>query len=112
MDFKEINRYFFSESIYCFTADIDWASECDIYRMLDIFKEYRIPLTPFITHNSTAINNVYKNLQEHVGLHPNFFPDSTKGSRLLVLLILDPILFSGLIILCIGRCDSDSSPIN
>jgi len=77
IDFKEINRYFFSESIYCFTADIDWATELAISRMLDVFDEYQIPLTPFITHSSEVINVAYRHLKEHVGLHPNFLSKST-----------------------------------
>ena len=78
INFKEVNRYFFSESIYCFTTDIDWASELAVLSMLDIFNEYKIPLTPFITHSSEVISDAYKNLSEHVGLHPNFLPNSTQ----------------------------------
>ena len=69
------------EPYFCFTSDIDWASEAAIDSMLRLFDTYSIPLTPFITHDSPVLRTRYATtaLKERVGLHPNFLAGSTHG---------------------------------
>lgn len=71
----------FKEPIICFTIDLDWAKEPMIEKTLAIFKEYNIPVTPFITHRSKAIEAHYKDKPVQVGLHPNFWSGSTQGKN-------------------------------
>ena len=74
-------RELLQQPIFCFTADIDWASEAAIQSMLQLFESYDIPLTPFITHDSPALQSRYATpeLKAQVGLHPNFLPNSSHG---------------------------------
>lgn len=68
------------EPIFCFTSDLDWAPESMIEETLEIFKKYNVPLTPFITHRSEAIERCYEGEKaKYVGLHPNFLPNSSHG---------------------------------
>ena len=64
----------------CFTSDLDWATEKEITVMLEFFKELEVPLTVFVTHNSEVIQNAYRHIPQHVGLHPNFMPQSSHGN--------------------------------
>lgn len=59
-------------SVYVFTTDIDFAPEWAIEETINAFKKFEVPLTPFITHPSGAINKEYgsKEKQRYVGLHP------------------------------------------
>jgi len=79
---KRYSEYFFSKSIYCFTSDLDWASEQEIQDTVNIFKELELPLTVFTTHNSKTINETYINCRQHVGLHPDIKPDNDIIERL------------------------------
>jgi len=81
INIKNVCEYFFSESIYCFTSDLDWAPECDTQDTVDIFKELGLPLTIFVTHHSEVVNKTYKDCREHVGIHPNFRSNSTHGTN-------------------------------
>lgn len=71
-----------AEPIFCFTSDMDWAPEWAIAEMLDFFEQRRIPLCPFITHDSKEIRRRYSNNEKKqlVGIHPNFLPGSTQGN--------------------------------
>jgi len=71
----------FKEPIICFTIDLDWAKEPLIEKTLAIFKEYDIPVTPFITHHSKVIEAHYKDKPIQEGMHPNFWSDSTQGNN-------------------------------
>lgn len=71
----------FKEPVFCFSIDLDWAKEPMIEKTLAIFKEYNVPVTPFITHRSEAIEAHYKKKPTWVGLHPNFWSDSTQGNN-------------------------------
>jgi ubiquinone/menaquinone biosynthesis C-methylase UbiE len=75
-------RELLQQPIFCFTADIDWASEAAIQSTLRLFDSYNIPLTPFITHDSPALRMRYATpeLKAQVGLHPNFLPNSSHGN--------------------------------
>src|SRR6516162_7436757 len=74
-------REILERPVFCFTSDIDWASEAAIESMLELFDQYGIVLTPFITHDSPALRHHYEapQLRERVGLHPNFLSASTHG---------------------------------
>jgi ubiquinone/menaquinone biosynthesis C-methylase UbiE len=64
---------------YVFTSDIDWADEAAIKRCLEAHRG--VPLTPFITHKSPAIEAAYSSQPQHVGVHPNFRLESTHGDH-------------------------------
>lgn len=83
MDLTGAVNFFGRESICCFTADMDWSPEWAIQEMLDIFEKLETPLTLFITHHSEIITRCYgkRGKSQHVGLHPNFLPNSSHGSN-------------------------------
>ena len=65
--------------VFCFTSDIDWASE-------DVIEDYfgRLPLdllklTVFVTHHSEVIAREYEHGRLRRGIHPNFLPGSSHG---------------------------------
>jgi hypothetical protein len=68
------------EPFFCFTSDIDWASEA----VLDIFfsemLKYNLELTTFVTHESPIIEDLYQQSQIQRGIHPNFLPSSSHGN--------------------------------
>lgn len=83
---SNLNKSFLEElsvkPAFCFTSDIDWAPERMIEETLNIFLEYEVPLTPFITHYSETIKEYYEGSKTKcVGLHPNFYPNSTHGAN-------------------------------
>ena len=54
---------------FCFTIDIDWASEFAIKNILDFFEENNIPLTVFSTHKSHYLEEKLSTTGLDVGLH-------------------------------------------
>jgi hypothetical protein len=82
---KEINKkqIWDEKPVFCFTSDVDWASE-------DVMKEYFkavIPMdikpTLFVTHDSKVIQDNYKAGNIERGIHPNFLPGSSHGDSYL-----------------------------
>lgn len=67
---------------FCFTIDIDWASEFAIKNILDFFEENNIPLTVFSTHKSHYLEEKLSTTCLDVGLHPNFIFPSTQGNTI------------------------------
>lgn len=67
------------ETTFCFVSDIDWAPEHEIKFLLDFFKRENIPLTVFVTHKSKIVEEYYSDKRRYVGLHFNFWKDSTQG---------------------------------
>jgi hypothetical protein len=67
--------------IFCFTFDAEWAPEWAISDLLSFFRDRALPLTPFLTHSSAVFNEHYDKpeMRRHVGLHPNFLPNSSHG---------------------------------
>ena len=68
------------QPVFCFTSDIDWASEAVIddyfHRLpLDLLK-----LTTFVTHKSEIIENQFRAGVIQRGIHPNFLPGSSQGN--------------------------------
>lgn len=80
VNFKKLTDFFHKNIFFCFTCDVEWSPEWAIKSILDLFEEFDIPLTLFITHSSDLINEKYKDKEKYAGLHPNFFPGSTQGS--------------------------------
>lgn len=75
---KELSK----KPVFCFTSDLDWASESMIEETLNIFIANKVPLTPFITHDSETIKKHYVGKSaKYVGLHPNYFANSTQGTN-------------------------------
>lgn len=74
IDYKRTAEYFMNNSVYVFTTDIDFAPEWAIKETINVFKQFEVPLTPFITHPSEAIVKEYrsKDKQRYVCLHPWF----------------------------------------
>jgi len=73
----------FEEPIFCFTSDLDWAPESMIDETIRIFKDNKVPLTPFVTHVSDAVKKYYRGSKsKYVGLHPNFVFDTTHGKNI------------------------------
>lgn len=80
-NFDKLMRFFRRERVFAFTTDLDWAPEWAINELLKFFENAQIPLTPFITHKSALIEARYgvESMQQYVGLHPNFLPNSSHG---------------------------------
>ena len=67
---------------FIFTSDLDWNPEWAIRELIRVFKEYKVPLTLFLTHDSQVAKTEYDNSQmrRHAGVHPNFCDGSTQGN--------------------------------
>ena len=63
-----------NEPVFCFTSDIDWASESVMQKYFELLEPYNLPLTLFCTHESKEI---IKSRYEK-GIHPNFLPRSSQ----------------------------------
>lgn len=76
-----------SEPVFCFTSDTDWASEATVEATFELFEEFDVPLTPFVTGPSEVVRQRFApdNLGR-VGVHPNFLPQSTHGVNLVEVL--------------------------
>jgi Polysaccharide deacetylase len=70
------------QQVFCFTSDMEWTPDWAIAEMLALFDRYEVPLTPFVTHESQVIKDRYtpEDMQQRVGLHPNFLPGSSHGN--------------------------------
>jgi hypothetical protein len=68
------------EPVFCFTSDIDWASEAvmkDYFSLINIFD---IKPTLFVTHDSEEINRAFSKGKVERGVHPNFLNGSSHGN--------------------------------
>ena len=72
-------RIWHKEPVFCFTSDIDWASEPVLEEFLSAMCKADLKLTTFVTHASATIQK-YKDagLIER-GIHPNFLSNSSHG---------------------------------
>jgi SAM-dependent methyltransferase len=72
---------YLSEPVFAFTCDLDWAPEEATAELLALLDEYSVPLTPFVTHHSPSVQRRFDSpdFRPRVGLHPNFFIQSTHG---------------------------------
>lgn len=62
------------------TFDIDWAPDWAIEECINICDKYEIPSTFFVTHHSKIIEECAKEENIELGIHPNFFPESSQGN--------------------------------
>ena len=68
-----------SEPTFAVTADLDWASEYSVGRLLDTLAAHGIVATVFATHASPVLHGRVAQGQAEIGLHPNFLPGSSHG---------------------------------
>jgi len=68
------------QPVFCFTSDIDWASEFAIGQTLLFFKNAAIKPTFFLTHKSTVLDTALFEDGIYAGIHPNFLPKSSQGN--------------------------------
>jgi len=68
-----------TQSVFCFTSDIDWASDYVWERMHLLYKHFDIPPTYFVTHTSPFLEQLKKDNTVTLGIHPNFAPGSSHG---------------------------------
>lgn len=66
-------------SYFCLTSDIDWTSDYCIKDLLQFADSFGITPTFFATHDSTAVKEFMEKNENAVGLHPNFYQNSTHG---------------------------------
>lgn len=67
------------EPVFCFTADVDWASEAVLARFLSAASSPDLKLTVFVTHESEIIERAAAGGSVERGIHPNFLPGSSHG---------------------------------
>ncbi|MEP6928095.1 MAG: hypothetical protein ABI834_10685 [Ginsengibacter sp.] len=65
--------------VFCFTFDIDWASEIILELFFNEILFYDITPTVFVTHNSDIIDKLYSDKKIERGIHPNFLKGSSHG---------------------------------
>jgi len=63
------------------TLDQDWAPDFLMKYAADILTKKNIKATWFITNDSPILKNLKENPLFEIGLHPNFYSDSTQGSN-------------------------------
>ncbi|HLB42257.1 MAG TPA: hypothetical protein VJN02_05300 [Gammaproteobacteria bacterium] len=68
------------EPVFCFTSDIDWASEDIIQYSHHTLSGNDLKLTYFNTHTSPFLNELDQSEQIRMLIHPNFLPDSSHGT--------------------------------
>ena len=63
--------------VFCFTSDLDWASEYCIRELRSVLDSFGIRPTLFVTHSSAEVAS-WSTAEKAV--HPNFWPGSSHGS--------------------------------
>ncbi|NLK15329.1 MAG: hypothetical protein GX311_02930 [Bacteroidales bacterium] len=66
--------------VFCFTSDVDWASEDVMSEFFDIVNVLDIKPTLFVTHESKIIDSNFKSGKIERGIHPNFLENSSHGN--------------------------------
>jgi len=66
--------------IFCFTSDMDWASEAALNIQQAIYDEFAVTPTYFVTHRSGLIEKLRAENRIELGIHPNFLPNSSHGN--------------------------------
>ncbi|MHC1772145.1 MAG: hypothetical protein AB9907_10475 [Flexilinea sp.] len=56
------------------TMDIDWACDEVLADTLDLIDSLAIPVTIFVTHETSLLNRMRQNPCISLGIHPNFYP--------------------------------------
>ena len=68
------------QPVFCFTSDIDWASEAVLEQFFAQLPADILKLTTFVTHRSEVIEREFKLSHIQRGIHPNFLPGSSQGN--------------------------------
>ena len=66
--------------VFCFSSDVDWASEDVMGEYFRIVNALDIKPTLFVTHESKIIESNFKSGKIERGIHPNFLANSSHGS--------------------------------
>lgn len=74
------NKYWQKEPVFCFTGDVDWASEDALQIFLGDLQAEKIPLHLFVTHPSERIAAAHSKGFLQRGIHPNFLEGSSHGN--------------------------------
>jgi hypothetical protein len=80
MDKMAIRRIWDQHPVFCFTSDVDWASEAVLEIFLSECNKKKLPLTMFVTHESKIITEYKEAGLIERGIHPNFLPNSSHGN--------------------------------
>lgn len=67
--------------VFCFTTDIDWASEAVISQFLKSLPIQELKMTAFVTHFSPIIEELYATKVWDRGIHPFFLKGSSHGDN-------------------------------
>ncbi len=73
-------RIWDEEPVFCYTSDIDWASEAVLKNFFDEMDSLEISPTLFVTHESEIIEQRFTEGKADRGIHPNFLPGSSQGN--------------------------------
>ena len=74
-------RFSWSEDpVFCFSSDVDWASEEVIKYSHNLISGNELKLTYFNTHPSSFIADLANKEIACQLIHPNFMPDSSQGN--------------------------------
>lgn len=63
------------------TMDVDWAPDFALIYACNLLKKNGIPATIFATHPSPALEEIKKDKNFEIGIHPNFFTNSSHGNN-------------------------------
>jgi hypothetical protein len=69
-----------TEPVFCFTADIDWASEDVLKIFYELLGSAGIWPHTFVTHKSDIVDFLVSEKKIETGIHPNFLPGSSHGN--------------------------------
>jgi hypothetical protein len=69
-----------TEPVFCFTTDIDWASEYVLEVFYEQLGKHGIAPHTFVTNPSKVIDNLVEQKVIETGIHPNFLAGSSHGN--------------------------------
>ena len=68
------------EPIFCFTSDVDWASEQVLSESHSVSSGKSLGISYFNTHPSAYLDSLAKTGEVRQLIHPNFLPNSSHGN--------------------------------
>jgi hypothetical protein len=66
------NNLWDKNPVFCFTSDLDWASEPVLNKFFDLINSDELKLTTFVTNESKVIQEKFEKNEIIRGIHPNF----------------------------------------
>ncbi|QLH04015.1 hypothetical protein C5F49_00760 [Nitrosopumilus oxyclinae] len=66
--------------MFVITLDCDWVPDFILDDVVNLFNEKNVKAVFFITNDSPTVQKLRKNPLFEVGIHPNFFPNSSHGN--------------------------------